>query len=966
MTMNTTQIGNAISQAQARGSLARSLQRFRGRVLAVGAGSGLAWGVAGAIACLIAGTWSDLVFELSPALRIGVLAASAGFGLLLFVLIVARAWQAGRSQTLARRLDHVGGTGGQILTGVDLLEDPQSRSPLAGGLAHMAIERAAYLAAKVAPRQAAPTKPFVIACGALLIGVAVIGGALLAARSMVVTEYLRFSDPFGDHPPYSRVSFAVEPGNGRTIYGASQEIRVITSGPPVDRLELVLLPLQPESNDPGSNTKRRASDKASGGEEVLPMFGEPGGVWRATIASVTTPLRYYVRCDAGRSHGFSLGVITLPRIEGVRFRVTPPAYTNRGSYEGGLPQGGLSGLPGTTVQIWAKSNRPLAGGSLRLSFGKADSPAATLEMVPSTPGEHEVSATFEIREPGRLELRVRDVDGQDSQDTFATAFTVRADERPFVRVLDPPPVSLATCEAAVPVVVAAEDDYGLARLSLYRSLNDSRALPVDLPLPTSPPVTRQNQTSALAVPAYGLRPGDEIKLFARVEDNDPAGAKGAESPIAVVRIISQEEYEQLVLARKGIELLRAKYERARRRMEEIGRQIEELQKELAAESDEIPLSDEAKKKLADLAERMRKASEEIARSAESSLPFDIDTNMNEHLKILAAKLGEAAEAVDEFADSEPSPTAGEAKEGLEAIRKFTQGEKEQYEAQTTKPLEYLAKVYRLMQDEARFTALYKRQLELADRLESLRGNDSGEEAATRARMRELESEQFAIREDLKRLLRDIENHAQALPDDPGLDQLRETASSFAAALRESGAGEAMADAEAGLAAFSGTRGAEGAREAEQILKRFVGQCQSMGQSGQECLKFAPGLGDNLGNSVEQLLATAGMSTGPGVSGTGGGYSAQMSTLENVGLFGQLPALGGGELGDEDGPGGQAALAGRGGHEGNFESGEPGRVDPLEALRAAGTGQHLVPPEYRQRVGTYFERIADEIGQEEQR
>ncbi|HOQ87251.1 MAG TPA: hypothetical protein PLQ89_16175, partial [Phycisphaerae bacterium] len=71
--MNTTQIGNAISQAQARGSLARSLQRFRGRVLAVGAGSGLAWGVAGAIACLIAGTWSDLVFELSPALRIGVL-----------------------------------------------------------------------------------------------------------------------------------------------------------------------------------------------------------------------------------------------------------------------------------------------------------------------------------------------------------------------------------------------------------------------------------------------------------------------------------------------------------------------------------------------------------------------------------------------------------------------------------------------------------------------------------------------------------------------------------------------------------------------------------------------------------------------------------------------------------------------------------------------------------------------------
>jgi len=944
-----TSLRVSTTRPDGRDGLVRSLGRLRGRLLRLGGGAASAWALAGAIGCLIIGTWADLVFELSPALRIGVLAASAGMGLGLLIGVIARAWRSGRAGVLARRLDEVGATGGQISAGADLLDDRRIGSPLSRGLARMAIERAAQLAEQVAPSRAVSARPLVVASGTLLAAVAVIALAWAIERPLVVTEYLRFSDPFGDHPPYSRVSFAVEPGNSRVVYGASQEIRVTTGGGPVDRLDLVLL------------------SSESGPPQVLPMFGEPGGVWRATIASVSSPVRYFARCNAGRSHRFELGVVTLPRLEAVRFRITPPAYTNRGAYEGGLPQGGLAGLPGTSVQVWAKSNRPLAGGSLEVTStsGGAQASAGTrAEMVPVAAGDHEVSAVFEIREPGRFELRVRDVEGQESQDVFATAFSVLADERPFVRLLEPPAMSLATADVPLPVVLAAEDDYGVSRLSLYRSLNDSRALPLDLPVPVAPPSRRENHASALVVPAYDLRPGDEIKLFARVEDNDPVGAKGAESPIAVVRIISQEEYERLVLTRQGLEVLTEKYQQARRRMEEIAQAIKELQEELENQADDEELAAETRAKIAELAERMQQEAGEIAKAAESTLPFDIDKSMNEHLRELADKLAEAGQELAEFAKSEPSPKAGETKEGLEAILEFCEGKKREFEEQTTEPLEMMAKIYRLMEDEARFTALYQRQLDLANRLDSLRGNDSGEDPQTRARMRDLESEQYRIREDLKVLVRDIEHHAQQLPDDPSLDELRETASAFAAALRESGAADAMADAEGGLAAFSGTRGAEGAREAEQILKQFLGQCQSMGQGGQQCMRFQPGLGDRMGNTVEQLLAGAGMKTGQGGMGAGGGYSAQTSTLDNVGLFGRLPALGGGGLND-DSRGGRSALQGRRSHEGNFESAEPGRVDPLEALRATGAGQQLVPPEYRQRVGVYLERIADEVGEQRQ-
>ena len=37
----------------------------------------------------------------------------------------------------------------------------------------------------------------------------------------------------------------------------------------------------------------------------------------------------------------------------VRFRITPPAYTNRPPYDGPLPKDGIAGLPGTVVQVWA-------------------------------------------------------------------------------------------------------------------------------------------------------------------------------------------------------------------------------------------------------------------------------------------------------------------------------------------------------------------------------------------------------------------------------------------------------------------------------------------------------------------------------------------------------------------------------------------------------------------------------------
>src|SRR4051812_47478341 len=201
-------------------SLHAQLRRFGRRVLFVGLLAGAAWALAAAILLAVAGAWLAPVWELPPVGRIACLAAAAVGAV---GVVAAAAWFVTRRRApreLARRLDRAAGTGGEFLTGVDLLLAPGSQtpatvSPLTGGLATLAVERAGTVAGNVDGRRAVPAKPLVWAAGtAAVIAVGIALVAVLMPR-LAMTQWLRFTDPNGDHPPYSRVVFNVKPGDHR-------------------------------------------------------------------------------------------------------------------------------------------------------------------------------------------------------------------------------------------------------------------------------------------------------------------------------------------------------------------------------------------------------------------------------------------------------------------------------------------------------------------------------------------------------------------------------------------------------------------------------------------------------------------------------------------------------------------------------------------------------------------------------
>jgi hypothetical protein len=240
---------------------------------------------------------------------------------------------------------------------------------------------------------------------------------------------------------------------------------------------------------------------------------------------------------------------------------------------------------------------------------------------------------------------------------------------------------------------------------------------------------------------------------------------------------------------------------------------------------------------------------------------------------------------------------------------------------------------------------------LTERMASLDQKNHPDDSGLKGRMRDLQDEQHQIRDDLATLLDDIDNHVGALPDDKQLDQLRETATDFARAVRQSPADGQMGDTEASLVQFDGTSAEKSARLAEQTLNRFIARCQGMGKSGSVCLRFQPELSAGLGDSINQMLSLG--------LGSGGGYSSGGNSMENIGLYGTIPLIspqGGGGGGQADRGLATSANGSPNGLENPDAAGAEGKQE------ASGGADAPIPPQYKQRVGEYFERVEDELSQ----
>lgn len=164
------------------------------------------------------------------------------------------------------------------------------------------------------------------------------------------------------------------------------------------------------------------------------------------------------------------------------------------------------------------------------------------------------------------------------------------------------------------------DDHGFSSLGLnYKKEGE----PIkSIPLELSPNIKSQGFYASWNVDSLGLKPGERLEFFVRVQDNDRVnGAKSSKSRTFIMQIPSEEEIEEIL--DKKSEVVENQIDKSKKEAESINDRLKDIEEKLKAEQqfdwqEKKQLSDIIKdrEKLEDQIKELQKKHDELQKSSD--------------------------------------------------------------------------------------------------------------------------------------------------------------------------------------------------------------------------------------------------------------------------------------------------------------------------------------------------------------
>lgn len=597
---------------------------------------------------------------------------------------------------------------------------------------------------------------------------ALLGFAAVCAVFFRVTpiEFARFTDPFGDHPPYSFTRLEiVEPGAAGTnvLYGRGFAVRVKSGGHLPKEVFLTAFP----TNHPEQAVTQAMFDKGGGGFDQL-------------VDNIRTGLVVFAHTKdlASRSKQARIDVVLTPQLDKAFVRVAPPAYTGLKTEEKPYAFKAVQALTGSEVRFRLQSNRPLREGLVEIAV--ADQPPQRLVLTPSA--ENEVSGAFIASNSCRLRFSLTDVAGLPSQDDWQGSLTVTHDLPPEIRVTEPERDGFVAMDFKLKAQFEASDDYGLRTVRIHRGLNGVYSAPRVVNYDTLLRDSRESVDFDIA--QLGVEPGDIISLFAEAIDTAPEPHL-ARSDTVRLMVISVEDYNNFLRERTDLADTEAKYEELMDKLREL---IED-QKKLGAEAEKLreqaakaneKQADEITRRLDDLIAKQNELNEKLNQQAgrmenfvRENPVYDVEKELQQTLREQAGNIRQSTstnDAASRDIAQQSSPPNGQrqVKPGMledfkrESDAQVTRlgGAQEETEKQIAETLQDMSKMQELQKDFAQFESLYETQQELARLAQAY--NRPGElSREDQLALKELAASQREVGELLKQLGEKLKDDAKA-------------------------------------------------------------------------------------------------------------------------------------------------------------------------------------------------------------
>lgn len=595
--------------------LERRIGVLRSQVRSLLAVHGLGWVLAGGVLTLLLAGLADWLFHFPREIRFLLLVAFVGFaGWLIAREIIAPLVLRFRDLDVALRIEErwpglqdrlastvqfmqmrKAGRDDEDIRGSRVLRDETIRQTLED------VESIDF-------REVVDSKPARLALATAAVPLALAGALFLLSPSSCRIALSRFFLPLGSAQWPKQTHLAV-------VDPPSESIKIARGQPFLLEVAVAQGEPLPETGevtyryDNGETVTRRlgtrSTDLASGAPDRLTdRLGEVARSFSYTVAAgddSTAPRR--------------VEVVPPPVLTHARVKLTPPPYT-REPVTFLEPLGGKTNpgsefdvqkvITGTLVEIQALSNKPLASAALA-ALGLPPWQSSQDETLPAAPppavnlqAGTQLATRFNVTSSGSFAFELHDTEGFHGQPRDLVRFNVVAieDTPPQVAIDDPPANRDVTANAVVPIVIRADDDFGLQKVWInYRVAFETSAGVEQPPLvpwvttpkddPTLPDSERPRPVRSqivrydwdLAASELDLKPGTTITLSAAAADLDTIkGPKTGKSREIQLRILDPGQIQaQLDDQRRAI---REEIARTLDMQRQASRPVEEAQRTL--------------------------------------------------------------------------------------------------------------------------------------------------------------------------------------------------------------------------------------------------------------------------------------------------------------------------------------------------------------------------------------------------
>jgi hypothetical protein len=801
------------------------LRGFRRRCRQVLGLHGAACVFAVAFGIAVASGLGDWLLDLSTGVR----------AILLATLVVGTTWTAYRfllvpllfplrDVDLALRVeDKFPELNDQLASAVEFMrESPESDRTGSPTLRREVVEHAARQAAALPFESAIDWKParrVVAAAGSILLLAAAL---VLASPGSARTALARLINPFGD-----------------VTWPRDIRLRLLDVPRRIARGDAFQVSVAVESVGGRIPDRAEIHYEFDGGDTATePMRPQGESQFTGGLEAVTRGFDFYIRAGDGLIDPVHVDVVPPPEIEGLRVRLTYPAYTGRPHEELPPDKGQVRAVWGTVVDLAARSSKPLARAELRLE------PTGTIPAAVSPQGT-ELAASFKLEESGSYWFALRDREGFENRRVSRYELVVQKDQPPDVTIEQPSSDIEVTPTADVPLRVAIKDDFWIHSATLEHSASGSAAESKSVPLWAGDSRPQRHVVEHVwHLADLALTPGSSVTYRAAARDGDDLrGPNIGQSRQLRLMIVTPEALARRIEDRQLV--IYQELERIRKQQIDAKAQVSGLNEQLARATD-FGKADVARLQSAEMLQRqvgrritsptegvqaqVAQVQQDLANNhiedaavAEqmAAVESGLDQIAREHLPPIDQQLGQLRKSAEAAAER---PTDASQRDAAHAGLQEAEKHQDAVVAGLDDLLERMGKweTYRGIARDVR--ELADEQNKLAEQTtevgrETIGKNKDNLAADVQAQLDRLAGRQEQTREQLGRVQRKMEQMSGRLAEsDPvGSESLRDAAESS----RQAGTSEQMQQAASGIRQNQVGSAETAQRQAAEDLKQML-------------------------------------------------------------------------------------------------------------------------------------------------